>query len=112
MLSGPDASGGAVWTTSDGNRWIQRPLPRIGYGAVYHPTGLFVMDGRSLAVMGPDADDPPVVVALPDPVRIGNGSDRPGLVSGLVARVGRHPRFRRDHPVGSAAAYPLPMSTC
>jgi hypothetical protein len=83
VLAGPDASGGAVWTTSDGQRWLERPLPRIGYRVVYHPTGLFVMDGRSLAVVGPDADDPPVTVALPDPIRIGNGSDRPGLVSGL-----------------------------
>lgn len=83
LLAGPEVSGGAVWTTSDGSRWLQRPLPRIGYRVVYHPTGLFVIDGRSLAVIGPDADDPPVAVALPDPIRIGNGSNRPGLVSGL-----------------------------
>lgn len=83
ILAGPEVSGGAVWTTSDGQRWLQRPLPRIGYRIVYHPTGLFVLDGRSLAVVGPDADDAPVTVALPDPIRIGNGSNRPGLVSGL-----------------------------
>ncbi|HEY5652116.1 MAG TPA: hypothetical protein VIW46_11755 [Acidimicrobiia bacterium] len=83
MLAGPDGDGGVVWTTSDGTRWLQRPLPRIGYRIVYHPTGLFVVDGRSVAVIGPDADDTPVAVAIPDPIRIGNGSDRPGLVSGL-----------------------------
>ncbi len=83
ILAGPEGSGGTVWTTSDGRRWLQRPLPRIGYRIVYHQTGLFVLDGRSVSVVGPDADDPPVTVALPDPVRIGNGSDRPGLVAGL-----------------------------
>ena len=83
MLAGPDGTGGNVWTTPDGVRWLQRSLPRIGYRAVYHSTGLFVMDGRSLAVVGPDDDDPPVSVDLPGPVRIGNGSGRPGLVAGL-----------------------------
>ena len=83
LLAGPEGSGGAVWTTNDGDRWLRRSLPRIGYRIVYHPTGLFVVDGRSLSVVGPDSDDPPVLVPLPDPIRIGNGSDRAGLVSGL-----------------------------
>lgn len=89
ILAGPGESGGRVWSTVDGDQWTERTLPRLSARIVYHQSGLFVVDGPRVSRIGPDADDTIVEVGLPAPVRIGNGSDRSGLVAvldGLLAQ--------------------------
>lgn len=89
VLAGPGSSGGAILSTTDGARWLTRTLPRVSTRIVYHSNGLYVVDGLTLRRVGPDADDAIVNVEIPGPVRIGNGSDRSGLMAvlgGLVVQ--------------------------
>ena len=89
ILAGPGESGGEVWSTVDGDAWTSRTLPRVSTRIVHHHAGLFVVDGPNVSRIGPDADDTIVKADLPAPVRIGNGSDRSGLIAvldGLLAQ--------------------------
>ncbi len=92
LLGGPGPSGGVIWSTTDGTRWMSRTLPRVSSRIVFHHRGLFVVDRRQVGRVGPDGDDPTAVIELPDSVRIGNGSQRSGLVAahgGLLAQTVR-----------------------
>lgn len=80
ILGGPGPGGGVVYSTTDGQDWLSRPLPRLSARIVYHRSGLFVVDGRQVTRIGPDVDDPTVRIEIPEAVRIGNGSKRSGLV--------------------------------
>ncbi len=83
VLAGPGLPGGIVWSTVDGSEWIRRTLPRLASRIVYHPRGLFVVDRREVLRVGPDGDDGSERIDLPGSIRIGNGSQRPGLLAGL-----------------------------
>jgi hypothetical protein len=83
VLSG--AAGGArVWHSGDGVEWVASPLPEVLEALVVvgdelvgfrQQTGIRLR--RSAAGW-----EPGDTIALPDWVRVGNGSDRPGLVVG------------------------------
>lgn len=90
VLGGLRDSGGTVWSTADGVDWDSRTLPHLSRRIVYHHRGLFVIDRGSLTRIGPDGDDPIGIIDLPEPIRIGRGSGRAGLVAafdGLLAQV-------------------------
>lgn len=89
LLGGTGDRGGVVWSTTDGATWLSRTLPRLSSRIVFHRRGLYVVDRSEVIRIGPDGDDPTVPVAVPETIRIGNGSQRSGLMAaldGLVAQ--------------------------
>lgn len=78
VLAGPEFSGGMLWESPDGVEWTGSPLPKLASRVVENAGELLVVDGRSLSRL--DSSGGLVTVDAPGIVRLGNGSDRTGVI--------------------------------
>lgn len=79
VLAGPEFSGGRLWSSADGFDWTGTDLPRLASRVVEFDGRLLIVDGRSVSTL--DANGRLDLVDVPGIVRLGNGSDRTGMIS-------------------------------
>ena len=109
VLAGPEFSGGRLWTSTDGVGWAGTDLPRLAARVVEFEDQLLIVDGRSVSRV--EADGALASVDVPGIVRLGNGSDRTGMVAtsqGLLLQTLIGDLFWSDDAVEFEIAVPAP----
>lgn len=80
LASGADRSGGAVWSSVDATTWDETSVPRAPTRIVSDGVDLVGYDARTAFRLS--ADGTVTDLPLPELLRTGYGSGRPGLVAG------------------------------